>query len=122
MFIRKPDLLYVYVATVYSTTIDLYHDTNPMCHGYQQNIEYILTTILTETRYALCLSVIELKSSCSTSSLNRERSAGVNSTYGVINYPMIKAVVECSISEFWNLKLVYMFLYHPQEHVHTRRF
>jgi len=25
------------------------------------------------------------------------------STYGVGNYPMIKAVVQCSTAEFWNL-------------------
>jgi len=47
-----------------------------------------------------------------------EPSRRVNLTYGVRNYPMIKAVVRCSICKFWNLNTVYIFLYHPQEDVH----
>jgi len=43
-------------------------------------------------------------------------------TYRVINYPMIKAVISSPICEFWNLTTRYIFLYHPQEDVHLRRF
>jgi len=50
-----------------------------------------------------------------------EPSRGVNSTYGVRNYPMIEAVISSSVSEFWNLNTVYIFLYHPtrKHRVHT---